>query len=56
MPFSFNRFDATVDHEWARESRYASDHATSSIEAVLQALLYTTDDVNRPGFPGGSTP
>jgi hypothetical protein len=39
LPFRFDRFDAAVDHEWAREARYAGDHATPSLEARLKALL-----------------
>ena len=39
LPFRFDRFDAAVDHEWAREARYASDETAQSVEAKLKALL-----------------
>ena len=39
LPFRFDRFDAAVDHEWAREARYAGDEAARSVEAKLQTLL-----------------
>ena len=34
---SFDRFDAAVDHEWARWARYASDRR--AVEAELARLL-----------------
>ena len=39
LPFRFDRFDAAVDHEWARDARYASERGAESVEAELQTLL-----------------
>jgi hypothetical protein len=39
LPFGFDRFDAAVDHEWAREARYEGDRAARSVEAKLLELL-----------------
>lgn len=34
---SFDRFDAVVDHEWARRARYSGDRA--AVDAELATLL-----------------
>ena len=39
LPVSFDRFDAAVDHEWARKARYASDWDAQSVESELRTLL-----------------
>jgi hypothetical protein len=38
LPISFAKFDAAVDHEYAREARYASHTIEHELEEILCRL------------------
>ena len=37
FPFTYNFFKSKVDHDWARENRYATRNIESELKALLEA-------------------